>query len=119
MPSPRIRTVILNAPEPAPVVAFWSGFLEASAREADPEAGIVWLEPSEPGGIALGVQTVDHALQPASQVHLDIEVADLAVSTARIEELGGSLQKINRLDNGFEWRVMRDPAGHEFCIFME
>lgn len=101
------------------MIAFWSGLLELTVKDNDPDADIVWLHAAAPGGLSLAVQTVDHPLAPVTQIHLDVAVDDLDATTARIQELGGSLQKVNRLGNGFEWRIMRDPAGHEFCIFME
>jgi predicted enzyme related to lactoylglutathione lyase len=119
MPSPRITTIILNAEDPTTVAAFWAAFLDVTVQEADDDAGIIWLRPQAVGGMNLGVQRVDHPLADVTQVHVDIAVDDLDQSTARIETLGGRLQRVNRLENGFEWRVMHDPAGHEFCIFVE
>lgn len=117
MPSPRIRTVILNARDVEAMVAFWSAFLEVPVQERDDESGIVWLAPHTDGGVNIGIQRVDHALAPVTQVHLDVAVDDLDAATASIERLGGRLVKVNRLAGGFEWRVVADPAGHELCIF--
>jgi predicted enzyme related to lactoylglutathione lyase len=117
--SPRIRTIIINAEDPTVVVAFWAGFLDVTVHEADEDAGIVWLRPDTDGGVNLGVQRVEHPPSSDTQVHVDIAVDDLDHATATIERLGGRLRKVNRLANGFEWRVMCDPVGHEFCIFVE
>lgn len=119
MTSPRIRTIIVNAEDATAVAAFWAAFLDVTVQEVDDEAGIVWLRPQSAGGVNLGVQRVEHLRSAGSQVHVDIAVDDLDQATMAIERLGGRLQQVNRLENGFEWRVMCDPAGHEFCIFVE
>ena len=119
MPSPRIRTVVINAEDPALLVAFWSGFFDVEVREDDPESGIVWLQPSSPGGVSIAIQRVAEHSVPTTHVHLDVAVDDLDLATATIERLGGRVNKVNRLDNGFEWRVVQDPVGHEFCIFVD
>ena len=119
VPAPRIHTVILNGQDQRAMVSFWSAFLEVDVQDADDDASIVWLRPSVKGGMNLGIQRVDHPLQPVTQVHLDIAVDDLDAATARITDLGGGLHTINRLASGFEWRVVHDPAGHQFCIFRD
>jgi predicted enzyme related to lactoylglutathione lyase len=119
MTSPRIRTIIINAEDPAVVVAFWAAFLDVTVQDADDDAGIVWLRPQTVGGVNLGVQRVEHAPSAGTEVHVDIAVDDLDQAMATVEGLGGRLRQANRLENGFEWRVMCDPAGHEFCIFVE
>lgn len=119
MPSPRLHTVMINAVDLAPLVAFWSDFMEVDAGELDEDVGIVWLKPSEPGGVTIAIQRVTDHPAPVTHVHLDIGVDDLDAATAVIERLGGRLHTVNRLANGFEWRVMQDPEGHEFCIVAE
>lgn len=120
MGTPQIRTVIINANDPQPVVAFWSGFLEVGIAHHDDHARITWLAPSAPGGVNIGIQQVDDpADPPVTTVHLDLAVDDLDAATETITRLGGGHRRTNRLADGFEWRVMHDPAGHEFCIFRE
>lgn len=101
------------------MVAFWAAFLDVTVQDVDDEAGIVWLRPNAPGGVNLGVQRVEHAPAVGTQVHVDIAVDDLDEAMATIERLGGRHRHTHRLGNGFEWRVMCDPAQHEFCIFVE
>ena len=110
---------MINADDVPTLVEFWSGFMEVDAGDLDDEAGIVWLRSGTPGGVTIGIQRVTDHPAPITHVHLDISVDDLDAATATIERLGGGLQKVNRLENGFEWRVVTDPAGHEFCIFVE
>lgn len=116
MPAPRITTVIVNSERPDVLVAFWSGFFRTEVQFS--EAGITWLRPSVEGGVNVGIQQVERKLGTHTETHLDIEVDDLDGAQAVAEELGGALVAVNRLGNGFEWRVMQDPDGNEFCIFV-
>jgi len=116
---PRLRTVIINTTDSAALAAFWAGFMGVDVRKADPGAGIVWLRPDTEGGVNLGFQQVAAKLAAHTETHLDISVDDLDATQRAIESLGGSVVKVNRLQNGFEWRVMADPDGNEFCIFCE
>jgi predicted enzyme related to lactoylglutathione lyase len=119
MPSPRIRTVVINTEQPQHLVMFWSSFLEVDIQQDDEDEGIVWLKPDTEGGVKLALQRVHAKLGHHTETHLDISVSGLASAQRRIEELGGRLVQRHTLDNGFEWRVCADPDGNEFCIFVE
>jgi predicted enzyme related to lactoylglutathione lyase len=116
MPSPRIVTVIINSERPDRLVEFWRAFFQTEVQFS--EAGITWLKSTGEGGVNVGIQQVEQKLGGHTEIHLDIAVDDLDGSQAVVEELGGSLVTVNRLGNGFEWRVMHDPDGNEFCIFV-
>jgi predicted enzyme related to lactoylglutathione lyase len=113
-----VRTVIINSEDPERLVRFWASLLDVEVRERDAEAAIVWLAPDEPGGVNIGIQRVEATAASAGVLHLDIEVDELAGAQERIEQLGGTLSATHRLGNGFEWRVMQDPDGNPFCIFV-
>lgn len=49
------------------------------------------------------------------QLHLDLEVDDLAAASAVVEEAGGRFLAA-RSDPHEEVRSYADPAGHPFCI---
>lgn len=114
MPTPTIRSVIINSTDIHQLAVFWANFLDVELDEPDQGASMIWLR-SE-GAVNLGFQLVDNR-SAASETHLDIEVDDLDVSHQTIESLGGSIVKVNVLATGFEWRVATDPQGNQFCIF--
>ena len=102
------------------VTEFWLSFLEVEVESTGP--GITWLKADTEDGVNLAVQTVDESSMAARdrghELHLDIEVDDLDAAEARAHSLGGSTEKRNRLESGFEWRVLVDPDGNRFCIFV-
>ena len=50
------------------------------------------------------------------QLHLDIEVSDLAAATEHALELGATLAEFQPQD---DVRVLLDPAGHPFCLYAD
>jgi predicted enzyme related to lactoylglutathione lyase len=114
-----VRTVIMNSEEPERLAEFWAAVLGVRMREHDPEAGIIWLEPDEPGGVNIGFQRVAHRASGPSETHIDVAVEGLDAAQASIEERGGALREVHTLEGGFEWRVLMDPDGNPFCIFVE
>ena len=112
--------VTLEAPDPRRLLAFWSEILGVPIHGVDDTGGSldfgegvgsfavqraevyeppVW--PPEPG-------------RPGMQLHLDIEVDDLAAATDHALELGATLAEFQPQD---DVRVLLDPAGHPFCLY--
>jgi predicted enzyme related to lactoylglutathione lyase len=89
--------------------AFWSGALGLKRKAADVPAqtGYVHLEQSDPNGLHVEVQKVEHE----SRVHLDIESDDVEAEVARLEKLGAK-----RLKKIHTWVVMEAPTGQRFCV---
>lgn len=48
-------------------------------------------------------------------MHLDFEVGDLAAAVEHAQQLGATLAEHQPQDNV---RVMLDPAGHPFCLYV-
>ncbi|MEN9645244.1 MAG: hypothetical protein RL238_1913 [Actinomycetota bacterium] len=115
MPAPRITTVIINAEQPERLISFWCAVFQTEVAVQD--AGITWLARQAEGAVGFGIQQVDRKRGTHTETHLDIEVDDLDVAQQQVEALGGSLLAVRRLPDGFEWRVMADPDGNEFCLF--
>lgn len=107
-------TVVINTTSIKPLRDFWSELLGVGvAREF--EGFFTWLEPQQEGGVALGFQAVPDPTEGRNRLHLDLVVSDLDEAQARIEALGGSHLESQDM-GGFQWRVMADPDGNEFCI---
>lgn len=128
MPRLELTSVTIGAPKPRELARFYARLLDAVLQTDDPpreghsaDAGwaqvrtdrvtlnfeyegawqpITW--PSEPGK--------QHITQ-----HLDIRVDDLEAAVAWAEECGAVQDPFQPQESV---RVMRDPAGHPFCLFL-
>ena len=88
--------------------AFWAKALGFEA-EADPDpADPLYRQlETDPGGLHIEVQKVDHP----SRVHLDIETDDIQMEVRRLEKLGA-----RRVAEIKTWVVMEAPTGQRFCV---
>jgi predicted enzyme related to lactoylglutathione lyase len=99
---------------------FYQRLLGWQRRSDEPD----WITLAPPeGGIGLSFQgEADHVPpvwpakdgDPRMQVHLDVEVRDLAEAVAWAEQQGATLAAFQPQA---DVRVMIDPAGHPFCLW--
>jgi catechol 2,3-dioxygenase-like lactoylglutathione lyase family enzyme len=115
--------VVLSTPSPLELAAFYRELLGWEAvdedpdwvRLRDPEAERPGLSfQREPGDTPPSWPARPDGLQ--MQAHLDLLVDDLEQETARAEALGAKAEE-HQPQEGV--RVMRDPHGHVFCLFVE
>jgi hypothetical protein len=112
--------IVLEAPDPHALLAFWSALLDKPIYNEDEDGGA--LDFGE--GVAyLSVQRAEvyeppvwppEPGRPGQQLHLDIEVSDLSSAVDHALELGATLAEFQPQD---DVRVLLDPAGHPFCLY--
>ena len=91
---------------------FWSQILGADVLYQDDN----YLQLGRKGErLTLMLQKVPEPHQGKNRVHLDLDVADLEEAVSRVQELGGRKLKAVSEYN-FNWVVMADPDGNEFCL---
>ena len=122
-PSIRLTAPVLGTPDPHGLALFYQRLLGWPIRDDEPEW--VTLRPVDGStGLSFQLET-DHVppVWPAEpgaqqmQLHLDLQVDDLAAACAVAEEAGA--RPLGRHENADEVvRVYADPAGHPFCLFM-
>jgi catechol 2,3-dioxygenase-like lactoylglutathione lyase family enzyme len=114
--------VILDAPDGPALAHFYADLLGWKIAHEGPEYATM----GPPDGVAyLGFQTSPEYVRPVwppaegsqqQMLHLDFEVSDLAAAVAHAEELGAQQARFQPQDNV---RVMLDPAGHPFCLYLD
>jgi catechol 2,3-dioxygenase-like lactoylglutathione lyase family enzyme len=131
-PSLRVTSVSIAAPDPRELAAFYSRLLgrpvtttEPARPGFPPEDGWAQIRPLEGGeGPALNFEYEAGYVPPVwpsvegrqqLQTHLDIAVDDLDAAVAWAEGVGAVLADYQPQDGV---RVMLDPAGHPFCLFL-
>ena len=122
---PYLSNTVLGTPDPPGLAEFYRELLGWVYRDEDHASDDTWvvIKPPE-GGSGLSFQLEqDHvppiwpneAGAPQMQLHLDLGVDDLTAWVARAEELGARQAAYQPQD---DVRVMLDPAGHPFCLFL-
>lgn len=132
MPNLQLTSVTIGSPHPHELAAFYVELLDGEltadepARAGDPvEAGWAQVKTSSDfGQITLNFeyeavwQEPVWPSEPDKQhitQHLDIQVDDLVATVAFAEECGATADPFQPQENV---RVMRDPHGHPFCLFV-
>ncbi len=128
----RVSSVTISAPDPRALADFYSRLLDRPvtasypARQGNPpEDGWAQLRPpADTMGPTLNFEFEPNFVTPTwptvagtqqIQTHLDIAVADLKAAVAWAVEVGATLAAVQPQD---DVRVMLDPAGHPFCLFL-
>jgi predicted enzyme related to lactoylglutathione lyase len=123
----RWTTLTLDCADAEALGAFYSLLFgwEITARD-----GAEWLQLRNPdGGVSLNIQA-EHGYEPptwpeqtgfqAKMMHLEILVDDLDASVNLVRRSGGTDALRQPLDRDrTRIRVMLDPAGHPFCLFVD
>jgi catechol-2,3-dioxygenase len=114
--------VVLDCPEPARLAEFYRGVLGGEVNQERDD----WVE-LEVDGHTLAFQKVRHYEPPSwpdgppQQFHLDLRVEEYAGTHELVTSLGATpLDPVDPppAENGRNWRVYADPAGHPFCLCM-
>lgn len=115
--------VALDAPDPQELARFYERLLGWTIFEDSPEW--VTLAPSGDAGYNLAFQREQNFVppvwpsEPGSQLmmlHLDLQVDDLDEAVKHAIEAGAEPASFQPQD---EVRVMLDPAGHPFCLYVD
>ncbi|MFJ6386831.1 VOC family protein [Streptomyces sp. NPDC091972] len=116
-----LAATTLDAPDARELARFYRGLLGWRTRKEEPG----WVEIVSPDGTAaLSFQTEPLFQRPQwptrdsgqqMMMHLDIEVNDLSSAVDHALALGASMADFQPQD---DVRVLRDPVGHPFCLFV-
>ena len=115
--------VVLDAPDARQLAHFYARLL--GWRIFDESAGWATLAPEEDSGYNLAFATEQNYVrpvwptvegQPQMAMHLDLEVDALDEAVAYALEVGATLASYQPQD---AVRVMLDPAGHPFCLYLD
>ena len=117
----RPNGVVLDSPDAQQLAEFWEHLTGWPRRSNEPDW--VTLVPPD-GGVGLSFQSDDNYARPVwpaadgdqqMQIHLDVEVRDLAEAVAFAAALGAEAATFQPQELV---RVMLDPAGHPFCLWV-
>ena len=120
-PKLTITTVNIGAPDPSALARFYSDLVGWPITVDEPG----WVVIRDPGGgVGLSFQEETEYVRPlwparrdAQQMmlHLEVRVDDLPAAVAHAEAAGATLADFQPQD---AVRVMLDPAGHPFCLYL-
>jgi predicted enzyme related to lactoylglutathione lyase len=122
----RWTTVTLDCSDAEALGSFYADLF---GWEIDARDGAGWVQVGDPdGGVGLNFQAEDSYVPPtwpeqsgrqAKMMHFEILVEDLEVAVQQVLRAGGMEAPHQPRDRDpTRIRVMLDPAGHPFCLFV-
>ena len=123
----RWTTVTLDCPDAEALGRFYVSLL---GWEITAQDGAGWVQARDPrGGVGLNFQGDDSYERPrwpeqsghqAKMMHFEVLVEDLGAAVAQVVRSGGIEAPHQPCDRDrARIRVMLDPAGHPFCLFIQ
>ena len=112
-PSAKVGTVMIDCNDLDIMVEFWGNVLDLEAKARYPS--YVWMSRLSGDGPALAFQLVPEPKTIKNRLHLDLTADDREGFVARVESLGGARIADHEVQ-GFQWTIMADPEGNEFCV---
>lgn len=115
-----LTSITVTAPDPQALADFYARLLGAEVITSD--AG--WAQIRTGDGLTVGFEYERHWQTPVwpaepgrthATQHLDIHVDDLDLAVAHAVEQGARLADFQPQE---DVRVLFDPAGHPFCLFL-
>lgn len=118
-PSPYLfgqLVVVIDCADLDRAARFWSSVL--GYRDGGPSNGQYrTLTPFGGPGVEVLLQRTADAKHGKNRLHLDLRTPDLDAEVSRITSLGAKLLTSQPVrEDDFEWHVLADPDGNEFCV---
>ncbi|QLH22225.1 VOC family protein [Streptomyces sp. Rer75] len=115
----KLNVVAVDCPDPTALARFYQQILGGEIKnEGEP-----WVDLFLPGGARLAFQESPGHVAPswpsetgAQQLHLDLNVADMATAQEQVLALGARALDLDDDGGKRDFRVFADPAGHPFCL---
>ncbi|MFI2752454.1 VOC family protein [Cellulomonas sp. P22] len=109
-----VESITFDATDALTLAAWWAAQTGGVVQD-EPDPAFVLVTPGPAGGLTLGFQQVASPTPGKNRVHLDCSVADRGAEVARLRGAGAAFVAEHRVD-GFEWTVLADPEGNQFCV---
>lgn len=97
-------------------VEFWAAALEAAPEQLPEASSGIYRQLRLPDAeIRILLQLTHDPKIKKERMHLDIETDDVEAEVQRLERLGAE-RCDHQQERGFDFWVLRDPWGNEFCV---
>jgi predicted enzyme related to lactoylglutathione lyase len=115
-PLATIGFVTMDCSDPERLAAFWGVVFGTEVEERFGD-GYVILRRQFPEGPAITFQKVPEPKTAKNRLHFDLRVDDIDAATKELEAIGAVRAPEGDFEEeGYRWRVMRDPEDNEFCV---
>jgi predicted enzyme related to lactoylglutathione lyase len=115
----RVCHFVIDCDDLDGAVAFWAAALDATEEPLSEQSRHIYRELRLPDSeIRVLLQRTDDVKVAKERMHLDLETDDVEAEVQRLEALGATRWD-HQQERGFDYWVLRDPFGNEFCVLQE
>jgi len=112
----RVAHFVIDVDDLDQGVEFWSAALDATEEPVSEQSRHVYRKLRLPDSeIRVLLQRTDDPKVSKERMHLDLESDDVEAEVRRIEALG-AIRFHRQQERGYDFWVMQDPWGNEFCV---
>ncbi len=112
----RLCHVVIDVPDLEQGVSFWSAALNATEETVPEQSRSIYRRLRLPDSeIRILLQKTGDEKTSKERMHLDLEADDVEAEVRRLEALGAT-RRDHQAERGFDFWVLRDPWGNEFCV---
>ena len=116
----RVDGLVIDGDDTMALARFWAAMFDTEIASITNEGRPTEAHYVDVAGTGdtplLRFQRVPEAKAAKNRLHLDIEVEAIDPAIARVEELGGMVIQPVRTEYGYDFAIMGDPEGNEFCL---
>jgi predicted enzyme related to lactoylglutathione lyase len=112
----RLCHFVIDIPDLDQGVSFWSAALNAVEEPLPEISRHIYRRLRIPDSeVRILLQKTNDEKTAKERMHLDLETDDVEAEVGRLEALGASRWD-HQVERGFDFWVLRDPWGNEFCV---
>lgn len=110
---------VVDVPDLEQGAAFWAAALGGTVEETSEASRSIYRRIRLPDSeIRILLQKTDDPKTSKERMHIDLETDDVEAEVERLEALG-AVRWDHQQERGFDFWVLRDPWGNEFCVLQQ
>jgi predicted enzyme related to lactoylglutathione lyase len=115
----RLCHFVIDCDDLARAVEFWSAALDATEEWLPETSSHIYRQLRLPDSeIRVLLQLTADVKVSKERMHLDLETDDVEAEVQRLEALGATRWD-HQQERGYDFWVLRDPWGNEFCVLQQ
>jgi predicted enzyme related to lactoylglutathione lyase len=109
------HNVVIDCADHSVVVPFWEAALGWSSHRINDQFVALRAPADRAVGFDILFQRVPEPKTSKNRAHIDFDAGDMEAEVARLVGLGGKVVAEHSLGD-FQWTIVADPEGNEFCV---
>ena len=115
----RVCQFVIDVPDLDRGMAFWTAALDADEEETSEGSRHIYRRIRLPDSeIRILLQKTGDRKISKERMHIDLETDNVEAEVERLEKLG-AVRWDHQQERGFDFWVLQDPWGNEFCVLQE